>query len=286
LTLALIAIVCGWSFNYIAGKIALRHMNALTLVSFRIELAALILLVIFWARPGRMRFQARDWWTFAVLGFFGVVMNSGLFTVGLSFTTSGHSAIVLACGPILVLLLARAQRLESLTAGKVIGMGLSLAGVIILAGEQGLSFHSQMFAGDFITLIGSCGFALYTVFGKKVADKYDSVVMNTFNNAAGAVLLFPLAVYEGWRLDWKGVGWAGWAGMVYMAAVCSVLTYLLYYWALRYMKASHLATISYFQPLVVVVLGLLFLGEPITKALSAGGGLVLGGVYVTNRSRE
>lgn len=285
LAFALAAIVLAWSFNFIAGKVALRHLNPLALVSFRIELAALILLLLYLSRPQAVRFQARDFWTFAILGLFGVVMNSGLFTIGLAFTTAGHSSIILAGGPLLVLLLARAQGLESLTLGKLGGMGLSCIGVVILATEKGLASHSPTLAGDLITFLGSTGFALYTVFAKKVAARYDSLSMNTFNNVAGAILLLPLAIREGIRLDWADVGWAGWIGVAYMAAVVSVASYLLYYWALRHMSASRLAAISYCQPVLVVLLGILLLGEHITRSLLIGGTLVLIGVYITERSR-
>ena len=41
------------------------------------------------------------------LGFLGVVVNQGLFTVGLNYTTSNHSAVLIAIGPIIILLLGQ-----------------------------------------------------------------------------------------------------------------------------------------------------------------------------------
>lgn len=111
-----------WSFNYVAGKIALRHLDPISLACFRIELAAVIMLVIYFARGEPAKLHVRDIWPFAYLGFFGVVVNQGLFTVGLNYTTSNHSAVIIAIGPIIVLLLARALKLEALTAGKILGM--------------------------------------------------------------------------------------------------------------------------------------------------------------------
>ncbi len=280
---AIALMLLAWSLNFIAGKVALRHLDPLTLASFRIELAAIILVVIYGLCGRKSQFQTRDFWNFAYLGLFGVVMNSGLFTVGLAYTTAGHSSIILACGPLLVLLLARAQRLEILTAAKLLGMLLSFTGVVILAAERGMTIHSPTLAGDLITLVGSTGFALFTVYGKKVANRYDSLSMNTFNNVSGAILLLPLAIYEGWRLDWVAVGWEGWLGLAYMSAASSVAAYLIFYWALRHMTASRLAAVGYFQPLLVIILGILFLGEQVTGSLLVGGGLVLFGVYITER---
>src|SRR5580704_9864976 len=104
-----------WSFNYVAGKIALRHMDPISLACFRIELAAVIMSAIYFSRQRRATLQLRDAWPFAYLGLFGVVINQGLFTVGLNYTTSNHSAVIIAIGPVIVLLLARAMKLEALT---------------------------------------------------------------------------------------------------------------------------------------------------------------------------
>ena len=147
-----------WSFNYVAGKIALRHMDPISLLCFRIELAAVIMLAIYFSRQQRAKLQLRDAWPFAYLGLFGVVINQGLFTVGLNYTTSNHSAVIIAVGPVIVLLLARAMKLEALTAAKMAGMAVAFTGVFLLEAEQGSPVHSPYLTGDLITLGGTIGF--------------------------------------------------------------------------------------------------------------------------------
>lgn len=273
--------VLSWSFNFIAGKIALRHMDPWTLATFRIILSAVLTLPFYFAMPRRTRFHRHDLWTFTVLGFFGVVVNRGFFTFGLAYTTVGHSAMIVATGPILVLLLARAFRLENITPAKIAGMALSFAGVGVLVSEGGLHFHSGTLTGDLVTLGGTIGFAVYTVLGKRVARQYDTISMNTFNNLAGAVILLPLGVWRALHLDWAGVGWAGWSAVVYMALVTSVLAYLIFFWALRHMAASRLSAFSYLHPPLATLLGVLLLGEKLTRLLLIGGALILAGVYLT-----
>jgi drug/metabolite transporter (DMT)-like permease len=272
-----------WSLNFIIGKITLRHIDVFTLTPFRIILAGLILLLVYFTTPGRKRFHRQDFWTFFALGLFGVAMNQGFFTLGLNYTTAGHSSLIIAVSPILVLLIAWAMNQEALTAPKMLGMVVSFVGVTLLATEQGLHLRSGNLLGDLITVGGDIGFAIYAVVGKKVAKRYDSLSMNTFNTLAASILLLPLAIRQGARLDWGAVGWVGWAGMFYMAAFSSVVGYLIFYWALRYMAASRLSAFSYIQPVVVNILGIALLGEHLTARLLAGGALILFGVYVTER---
>jgi drug/metabolite transporter (DMT)-like permease len=272
-----------WSLNYIVGKITLKHIDGLTLAVFRAEVVAAMLLVIYFAQRGRKPLRAHDVWTFVYLGVFGYLVNQGCFVIGLSRTTSGHSVIIIAAAPIIILLLASALRLEKLTAAKVAGMAICFGGVVLLETDQGSPMHSPLLLGDLITLAGILGFSIYTVLGKKVAAAYDSISMNTFNAAVAAILLLPLAIRQGTRLDWKSVGWAGWAGLLYMAALSAVVGYLLFYWLLRHMEASRVVALNYFQPVVVVLLSIPLLGERPTGRLLASAALVLLGVYLAER---
>jgi drug/metabolite transporter (DMT)-like permease len=275
-----------WSVNYIAGKIALRTMDPITLASFRLEVAALIMIPVYFAQKNRSPLGARDLWPFLYLGFFGVVINQGLFTIGLNYTTSDHSAVIIAVGPLIILLLARAMKLEELTSAKIIGMAISFFGVYLLETEQGSPRHSPLLLGDLITLGGTIGFSIYAVLGKRLADRYDAISMNAFNCFAAATILLPISVRQAVHLDWKAVGWGGWLGMVYMAAASSVAAYTIFYWALRYMTASRVAVMSYFQPVVVIVLSVAFLGEHPTRNLLLGTALVLVGVFLAERGKS
>jgi drug/metabolite transporter (DMT)-like permease len=288
LTLAfwLLMMLVLWSGNYVAGKIALRTLDPITLVCLRLQLAAFLMLAIYFTRRERQPLKLRDVWPFLYLGFFGVVINQGLFTVGLDYTTSDHSAVLIAIGPIIILVLARALKLEALTVAKVVGMAISFIGVYLLETEQGSPAHSPLLMGDIITFGGVIGFSIYAVLGKRVAAQYDSIAMNTFNCVAAALLLLPLTIRQVIHLDWHSVGLGGWLGMIYMAVGSSVAAYTIFYWVLRYMTASRVGAVSYFQPVIVILLSMAFLGERPSRMLLEGTALVLLGVFLAERGRS
>lgn len=277
-----------WSFNFVFAKRGLRELDPLTLASFRVVLAAVMIAGVYLAARARAgpgakarRFDRQDFRVFTRLGLLGVAMNQVLFTLGLNYTTVGHSSLIIGTGPITILLVAWLQGLERLTVKKVLGMGFSFAGVAILAAEYGISLRTGTLRGDLITLAGSISFALYAVSAKQVAQQYDSLTMNTYNFLIGGAVILPLAVRQGIKLDWGAVGWDGWFAVVYMAGIASVLAYLIFYWALKHLSASRLAAFSYLQPVLVTLLGVVFLGEKATGHLVGGGALILVGVYLT-----
>ena len=285
--------VASWPFNLIFGKIALRYFPVLAVASFRLVIAGLLMLPVclfVGARSAKFnttfkKLDRRDFWTFLLLAVLGVVINQGCFVIGLNYTTVGHSALIMGMGPITILILAWSQGLEVATSRKIIGLTMAFTGVVVLAVEKGLRLHGTMI-GDVITLCGSAGFALYTVVAKKVSWRYDSVTVNTFNYGLSAIILLPLATYEVVTITrhhgWSTVTWKGWGSLAYLAVFGSVIAFLIYTWALRYVAASRMGAFTYTHPIVSTALGILWLGEAVTRNLVVG----LTGIYLIQSGRD
>jgi drug/metabolite transporter (DMT)-like permease len=287
-------IVAIWAVNFLAAKIGLRHLPPLAMASFRVVIAGAAMLPAYLlcrrltsfveAREAQRRgFSARDYWTFGYLGFFGVTVNQVCFTVGLRYTSVGHASVIIGTGPVYILVLAVLMRLERWTWRKASGMAIGLSGVSLLAAKSGMSTHSPTLLGDFITLCGSLGFAMYAVLGKRVAGKYDALTMTAYNHFAGALIVLPLAIHQALRIGpadkWRAIPWESWAATAYMALFGSAVAYILYFWLLRYMAASQVSAFTYLLPVTATVLGIVFLGEPVSPGQIAGGALALAGVY-------
>ena len=300
LTATIAFLIAIWAFNFLAGKIALRHMDPLTFASFRLVLAGIFMVLIYFiclhlpafaeaARARRTGWSRHDLWIFFYLGFFGVTMNQFGFTVGLRYTSVIHSAIIGSLSPVYTLVLAVLFRLENATLRKVLGMGVAVAGVALMAAGAGISRHSPTLLGDLITLSGSLGFATYVVLGKRVASLYDSLTMTTFNCVFGALIILPIAIHRAILLGsfahWRAFPWPVWACMVYMALFSSAIAYVLYFWVLRYLEASQLASFTYLLPVAATALGILFLGERGSWLELLGGLFALAGVYYIEAAR-
>ncbi|HWQ56713.1 MAG TPA: DMT family transporter [Bryobacteraceae bacterium] len=275
-----------WAGNFIVGKLALREFPALLLVGLRATLAAVFILPVYlW--EGRTR---PDRWTRAdvpllvTLGMLGVGLNQFFFLVGLSRTSAAHGAIIAGMGPLLVLLIARVAGLERLSGRRAAGMILALVGVAVLkAFEPKTGSQGPTWAGDFLIFLGSLAFALFTVFGKRVATQHSSVTLNTFAYAASAVALMPLTIWQARDFAFPAVSAGAWASLVYMALFPSVIAYLIFYHALSRIPASRVSAFSYVQPLLVTVMGVVVLGEHVTASLVLGGTVIFSGVWMTER---
>jgi drug/metabolite transporter (DMT)-like permease len=122
-----------------------------------------------------------------------------------------------------------------------------------------------------------------TVFSKEVTRRHDSLTVNALGYVAGALAGAPLLIGQSGGFDYGSVSAGGWLALAYMTLLASILCYLIFYYALDHMPASRLAAFSYLQPVIAAATGFVFLHEPVTLPVAAGGALVLGGVWVTGR---
>ena len=283
-----------WAINFIAAKIGLRSLPAVTLASFRVVIAGAVMLPGYLlcsrmpaftgaAESRRRELTLRELWTFLYMGFFGVTINQVCFTVGLRYTSVSHAAVIVGVGPIYTLIFAVLFKLEKATWRKAMGMAIAFAGIAVLASENGISAHSPSVLGDAITMTGSIGFAMYVVLGKRLASRYDPLTMTAFSHYAGALIVLPMAIYRAVTLGsaehWHAIAWTGWAAMLYMAIFSSAVAYVFYFWVLRFLEASQLTAFTYLLPVLATILGILWLGERGSWGQVLGGSLALGGVY-------
>ena len=303
--LAMAFLIFVWSLNYVVAKIGLRELPALALGSFRLVTAGIVSLPVLFFRRTRKRQEVKEeleitqkpsrrlheFWSVTYLGFFGVVLNQGCYTVGLNYTSVSHSSLIIGCAPILILLFSWAMRLEPLTRRKAVGMALAFVGAVEVGAEQAGGSGGGSGLGDLLTLLAGVGLAFYTVLGKRVIEEHGAVRMSLLSNVAGAVLALPIAIWQARALANLGrlstIGTDGWGAVIYMGVLASAVSYIVYFWALRYMTPARLGAVSYLQPIGATLLGLMLLGEPITRRVAIGGLLIIAGVYaIETQARE
>lgn len=275
-----------WGANYVVAKAALRHFPALLIGPLRATLAAALLApayLVVRARSGRDdAWTARELVFVGLLGVFGITLNQVFFILGMARTSVAHAALLIATTPLQVMALAAARGQERITARKAAGMLTAVAGVGVLhigdAGGRGASL-----AGDLLVFLAAFCFSLYTVFSKEVTRRHNSLTVNALGYVAGALAGAPLLAQQSLGFEYSSVGAGGWLALAYMTLLASILCYLIFYYALDHMPASRLAAFSYLQPVIAAVTAFVFLHEPVTLPVAAGGALVLGGVWVTGR---
>jgi len=285
--LMLLVTVC-WSANIIAGKQALTGFAPLALAQVRVLGTAVIYAAAFLLTPKvrDLRLSLRQWLALIAAALSGITFNQILFIVGLGRSTVAHTGLIIALGPVMVLLLAVLLRMEKLTAWKFVGMMISFGGVGVLTADKAGAGGGTHWVGDLTLLAGTAVFAIYTILMKDLAHRYDALTLNALVFTLGAVFLLPFGARQVLRTPWASLGFDAWWGCGFMVLLGTVVPYVLFAWVLRGLTASRVAAFSYLQPVIASGLAVWVLSEPLTVKVVAGGALILGGVYLTERGED
>jgi len=284
--LMLFVVVC-WASNIIAGKEALTGLTPLALALLRVVGAAAIYVVGFLAtgRMRRLQWSKRRGIFLVAMAANGIALNQLTFIGGMARSTVAHTGLIVALGPVMVLLIAVVVRLEPLTIWKSAGMIIAFAGVGILTADKAGQGSGSHWTGDLILLVSTLVFAIYTVLVKEVANQFDSLTLNTLIFVMGAIMMLPFCAHAVAVANWAGLSFQAWWGLGFIIIFGSVISYLVFAYVMTELAASRAAAFNYLQPVIASGLGIWILSERLTSKVLIGGGFILAGVYLTERDR-
>lgn len=285
LYLIVISVYAFWGGNFVFSKIALKEMPGALVAGMRTIIAAIALMAVYrrWSSPNRPPLRRDEYPRLCMIGVCGIGINQICFLVGLSLTSAGHASLVIGLTPFMVLFLAWLRGHEAFTAKRAIGLAVAVGGMLLLQ-KPSASAQTASITGDLLILGAGLSFAIYTVFGKELASEHGGMAVIAVSYAAASIFLLPLTLFFAYHFDFTQVSSQAWWAFGYMTIVSSVLCYIGWAFALKQLSASRLSAFSYLQPLVATLLALPILGEPITATLVSGGGLIMAGVFISERA--
>lgn len=278
--LVLLAAVWGGSFFF--AEIALQEVGPLTITLHRVIWAVPILALIVRLKGIAVPRSPRIWGAYLVMGmlnnaipfsliFWGQIqIDSGLASI-LNGTTAMFAAVVAG------LLL----RDEPLTARKVIGAALGLAGVAFIMGPSALTDFNPGNLAQLAILGATLSYAFAGVWGKTALSEQPPL-MNALGMLCGStVLMIPIVlIFDG--PPSFALTATTWAALIGMAALSTALAYVLYFSILARAGAANLLLVTLLIPPFAIGLGVVFLGEKMGVEAWIGFAIIALGFAVTD----
>lgn len=267
----------------VIGKVVLAAVPPFALVGIRTGITALILVVIqifrrrFWLK------DRRDYWRFAVLSLFGVVLNQLFFISGLSLTKASNTSLLAVLIPVFALTVGSIAGFEKLTTAKIIGIILAAGGVIFLIDPRNASFSSQTTIGDIFIVLNCLAYGIYVATSKSVITRNGTFRSMMWVFIFASIVCVPLGAFSISKIDVAAVGTQIWLIVIYIGIFATAAPYLLNAWALSKVNPSTVAVFVYLQPLIGFILAVIFLGEHIDLTFVVAAGLIFIGVYLATK---
>ena len=281
--LALYILLCLiWGSTWMVIKIGYGGLGPFNVAGLRFLLAGVLMAAVAQATQVRWPRGRQEWTAVVIVGLLMFAGDYGLIYWAEQYIESGLTAVLFATLPLMTLFVARAYLPgERITPGKLASSVLALGGTVALFADR-----LQLDAGatrPMLAVLGAtlCA-AVASVVSKRDAHDIPAASLNATSMLIGAGVLLVVALARG-----EGVhvpADAGtWAALVYLSLAGSVLAFLVYFSLLKTWSVMSLSFISVFTPIIALLLGFVFLNEPLTAWKVGGAVLILVAVVLANR---
>lgn len=269
LDLTLLAALWGGSFLFM--RYAVPDFGVVPLIWLRVALASVCLLplLLMKGQLGALRERA------------GAVAVMGLFNSGLPFLliawatlsiTAGLASIMNAMTPVFTALIGALWLGDRLDGRRSLGLLLGLAGVALLAADKADFRPGGSGWAIVAMLLATACYGFAANHTRRYLQGVPALVNATGTQLVSALVLLPPALWI-WPERMPGLG--PWLAALVLGVACSALAYVLFFRLIARVGASRAVTVTFLVPVFGTLWGALFLGEPVTASMLAGGAVVL-----------
>ena len=278
--LLLLAAVWGGSFFF--AEVALSEVPPLTITLHRVVWAVPILAVIVFLNGIALPRSLSVWGAYLVMGALNNAIPFSLIFWGQTQIESGLASILNGTTAIFAAVVAALLLVdEPLTAKKIFGAALGIAGVAFIMGPSALTDFNPSNLAQLAILGATLSYAFAGVWGK-TALAGQTPLMNALGMLVGStVLMMPIVlVFDGPpNLELSASVWGALLGI---AALSTALAYVLYFAILVRAGTANLLLVTLLIPPFAIGLGVLFLGEKMGPDAWIGFAIIVLGFAVTD----
>ncbi|MEM8774681.1 MAG: DMT family transporter [Pseudomonadota bacterium] len=280
LMLVLLAAVWGGSFFF--AEVALREVPPLTITLHRVVWALPILGLILIVQGLSLPSSLRIWGAYLIMGALNNAIPFSLIFWGQTQIESGLASILNATTAMSTAVIAGVLlKDEPLTAKKILGAALGVAGVAFIMGPEALTGFNPANVAQLAVLAATLSYAFAGIWGR-VALSGSPPLVNAFGMLVGStVLMIPMVFWiEGTpNLSLTATSWSALIGL---AVFSTSLAYVLYFAILARAGAANLLLSTLLVPVFAIALGVSFLGEEMKPEAWIGFGIIAFGFAVTD----
>lgn len=266
-----------WAANTVVSKAAANVVDPAAMSFYRWLIAALVLtpfcLKALWPQRAALRPHLPR---YVVLALLGMVLYQCLAYYAAHSTSATNMGVICALIPLLGLLLNGVVFRQRVSPAAMLGVALSLAGVLYLLGkgDPASLWSGGMNHGDALMLVGATSYALYGILFRRWAPPFGQWLNLYVQVLLAVLLLTPLAL----NADSLAISPRGVPLLLFAGIASSILA--AYFWmrGLQQLGSERTAIFMNLLPLFTALLASLTLGETIHPYHWLGGGLILLGV--------
>ena len=285
LVLAFAAIYLVWGSTYLAIRYAVETIPPLVTAGVRHAIAGSILLAWAWARGFRP--TRPNWVAGCALGALFFLVGHGSLHWAEQYVGSGLAALLIATEPMFILVLAWLMHQQKISRLSALGLGLGVVGVALLTGAE-LTVKGSSLLGLLAVMLGSLSWSVGVVISPRLKLPTDALGRTALPTLCGAIMLLVAAGVTGefQATHWASISLKSIFGLGYLITFGSIVAFTSYTWLLQRCPPALVATHTYANPVVAVLLGWLLASEPLTLRVALASVAILGAIVLIRRGER
>lgn len=286
IVLAFFAIYVIWGSTYLLNKIAVLELPPFMLASFRFTIAGLLIFGLARLMGIQITITKKQFINTVIAGFLFLGIGNGIVVWALRYVDSGFAALEISAQPLVVLILMRILQGKKIQPMSVVGVILGVVGIYLLISQKEVITKEGSVWGMIAIFVGMLSWAYGSLFVGK-ADLPTSYFVNTgYQMFTGGILLALMSL--GLGEDWISPHvWSGevMLSMILLVLFGSIVAFTSFNYLLKSVSPEKVATSTYVNPIVALILGWYFLNEQISMQSVAAAVVLLTGVYFINTKK-
>ena len=271
---ALWAVYIIWGSTYLAIAVAVETIPPMLAVSTRFIVAGAIMAFVVKARGGTMRISRRAFLSCVLIGALLPGANAVLFYAEEDVPT-GLASLLIASVPLWVVVL-RLLWHERMPAAALASVGVGFAGVAILLQPEG----NATVVGVGLCVLSAVMWAAGSFASSRLTMPSNPFAATSWEMLAGGFMMLPIGLTQAGSVSPSTSSLLAW---LYLVTIGSVVGYTAYTWLLANAPLGLVSTYAYVNPVVAILLGVLFRNEQITIRIAIGAAIVVSSVAVVVR---
>lgn len=264
-----------WGGSFFFARIAVSEMHHLTLVMFRVAIAAAALHIYLLARGPSFRLALPIAGSLLVLALVNNVVPFSLIFAGQTEMGAGLASVLNATTPFWTILIANAVTSdEKLSANKVAGVLLGIAGVAVMVGPGIVASLGGPVWAKFAMVGASISYAVALIFSRRFKRVPPAIVATGQLTASTAVMIPVVLLWNG-PAGLFAASPPVWAAVFALALVSTAFAYILYFGIIGSAGATNASLVTLIVPVSAILLGFVFLGERL-ELFEVAGMLLIG----------
>jgi len=287
IVIAFFAIYVIWGSTYLLNKIAVSELPPLMLASIRFTSAGVLIFIIAKISGISLAITKKQLINCIIIGFLFLTFGNGGVVWALKYVDSGFAALEISAQPLVVLLMMRIFEGKKIQPMSMIGVVLGIIGIYLLVGQKELISQEGMALGMFAIFLCMLSWAYGSLYVAK-ADFPSNFFINTgYQMLTGGIMLFISSVFFGETWSWP----SEWSqpvqiSMLLLIIFGSIIAFTSFNYLLRVVSPEKVATSTYVNPIIALLLGWYILNEQITTQSVIAAVVLLTGVYFINTKKK